>query len=142
MSLPAICLSIRQPWAWLILHGGKDVENRRWKTNFRGPVLIHAAKGMTRREYEDARDFSRLANRRVVLPDFGVLERGGIVGCVQIVDCVQDHESPSTWSEGPFCFVLRNPKPLPFTLCRGALGFFNLPPGVTINASIGEEGPK
>lgn len=40
-------LSIRQPWAWLILHGGKDIENRSWNTNFRGRFLIHAAAGMT-----------------------------------------------------------------------------------------------
>lgn len=33
--LPAI--SIRQPWAWLILNAGKDIENRDWPTNFRGP---------------------------------------------------------------------------------------------------------
>ena len=41
-------LSIRQPWAWLILHGGKDVENRNWATKVRGRVLIHAGSTMTR----------------------------------------------------------------------------------------------
>jgi hypothetical protein len=35
-------LSIRQPWAWLIVHGVKDVENRTWRTNFRGRFLVHA----------------------------------------------------------------------------------------------------
>jgi len=30
------CLSIRQPWAWLIIHGGKDVENRTWWTDYPG----------------------------------------------------------------------------------------------------------
>jgi hypothetical protein len=44
-------LSIRQPWAWLIVNGYKDIENRSWATKFRGPVLIHAAKGMTGAEY-------------------------------------------------------------------------------------------
>lgn len=37
-------LSIRQPWAWMILHAGKDIENREWPTRFRGRVLIHASK--------------------------------------------------------------------------------------------------
>ncbi|MCB2188832.1 MAG: ASCH domain-containing protein [Deltaproteobacteria bacterium] len=37
------CLSIRQPWASLIVAGMKDVENRSWATKYRGPVLIHAA---------------------------------------------------------------------------------------------------
>jgi hypothetical protein len=36
-------LSIRQPWAWLIIAGIKDIENRRWATNHRGPILVHAA---------------------------------------------------------------------------------------------------
>ena len=37
-------LSIRQPWAWAIIHAGKDVENRPWGTRYRGPLLIHASK--------------------------------------------------------------------------------------------------
>ncbi|MEI3544750.1 MAG: ASCH domain-containing protein [Alphaproteobacteria bacterium] len=37
-------LSIRQPWAWLIVNGYKDIENRTWPTHFRGKVLIHAGK--------------------------------------------------------------------------------------------------
>ena len=35
-------LSIRQPWAWAIVAGFKPVENRTWKTGYRGPLLIHA----------------------------------------------------------------------------------------------------
>jgi len=37
-------LSIRQPWAALIVSGAKDVENRTWPTRYRGPLLVHAAK--------------------------------------------------------------------------------------------------
>lgn len=37
-------ITIKQPWASLIAAGLKDIENRTWKTNFRGRVLIHAAK--------------------------------------------------------------------------------------------------
>ena len=47
-------LSIRQPWATLILHGQKDIENRSWATRQRGQVLIHASKGMTRDEWEES----------------------------------------------------------------------------------------
>ena len=39
-KLPA--LSVRQPLAWLIASGFKDVENRGKRTHYRGPVLIHA----------------------------------------------------------------------------------------------------
>jgi hypothetical protein len=117
-------LSIRQPWAWLILHAGKDVENRRWTTSFRGRVLIHASKGMTREEYDEADSTLGFANYKIDIPDFDALARGGIVGSVEIVDCVE--RSDSAWFCGPFGFVLRDPKPLPFVPCRGALGFFEL----------------
>ena len=74
-------LSIRQPWAWLIIHAGKDVENRTWCTNYRGRFLVHAAKGMTQREYQDAKQFAAL-NGVHNLPEFDELPRGGIVGVI------------------------------------------------------------
>lgn len=37
-------LSIKQPWAHLIVSGVKDVENRSWKTNYRGRIFVHASK--------------------------------------------------------------------------------------------------
>lgn len=37
-------LTIKQPWASLIAHGVKDVENRGWNTRFRGKFLVHAGK--------------------------------------------------------------------------------------------------
>ena len=36
-------LVVRQPWAWLIVHGYKDVENRSWRTHYRGALLIQSA---------------------------------------------------------------------------------------------------
>lgn len=120
-----IALSIRQPWAWLILHAGKDIENRTWPTRYRGHVLIHAAKGMTRAEYEDAEDplWSR-GGPTIELPPFADLQRGGIVGRARIVGCVT--ASDSSWFCGPFGFVLTAVEPLPFHPCRGALGFFDV----------------
>lgn len=82
-----LALSIRQPWAWLILHAGKDIENRDWPTKVRGRVLIHAAKGMTRDEYEDGIGFAQAiayeAGRILHAPTIE-LPRGGIVGSVEI----------------------------------------------------------
>lgn len=124
-------LSIRQPWAWLIAHGHKDVENRTWSTKFRGAVLIHAGKGMTRDEYEDVEAFLALRPEiNLVLPRPGYLERGGIVGAAEIVDCVARSDSP--WFFGPYGFVIRNARPLPFEPMRGALGFFNAPAGYRV----------
>ena len=71
-------LSIRQPWAWLIIHAGKDVENRTWCTNYRGRFLVHAAKGMTQREYQDAKQFAAL-NGVHNLPEFDELPRGRVL---------------------------------------------------------------
>ncbi|SEO65693.1 ASCH domain-containing protein [Nitrosovibrio sp. Nv6] len=126
-------LSIRQPWAWLILHAGKDIENRNWSTQLRGRVLIHAAKGMTRDEYSDGIDFivdQGLPPLPFDLPSFEQIERGGIIGSAEIVDCVADSESP--WFIGKFGFVLRDPKPLPFIPWRGQLGFFDIPDTVMV----------
>jgi len=43
-------LSLTQPMAWAIFHG-KDVENRRWSTKFRGRVYIHASKGFDKEHH-------------------------------------------------------------------------------------------
>ena len=121
-----LCLSIRQPWAWAILHAGKDVENRDWTTRVRGRVLVHASKGCTRDEWTDAAySIARIANELAV-PELKALDRGGIVGSIDIVNCVEDSASP--WFVGKYGFVLANPRPLPFTTCKGQLGFFECPP--------------
>lgn len=130
-------LSIRQPWASLILKAGKDVENRCWPTKFRGRILIHAAKGMTRGEHEDAIDFAvhainarpRAGAKMTTLREPGFafedLPRGGIIGAVEIVDCMNRSESP--WFMGEYGFILRDPQPLPFLAWKGQLGFFDVP---------------
>lgn len=118
-------LSIRQPWAWLIVNGHKDIENRCWKTKLRGKIYVHAAKGMTDDEYLEA--FCIAQENGVMLPLGHELERGGIVGTVEIVDCVNQDASP--WFFGEFGFVLKNAKQLPFRPLKGALGFFNVEGG-------------
>lgn len=123
-------LSVRQPWAWLIIHAGKDVENRTWPTNFLGRVLIHASKTMTTEEYRQCCRFlstdSRLEEAFQKLPERWQLQFGGIIGEVEVVGCVPESESP--WFVGEYGFLLQNAKPLPFQPCRGALGFFDLRP--------------
>ena len=92
-------LSIRQPWAWLIVNGHKDIENRCWKTHFRGKIYVHASKGMTRGDYL-ACEICCSDIPGAELPPFETLERGGIVGTVEIVDCVDQDASP--WFFGEF----------------------------------------
>ena len=110
-------LSIQQPWAWAIINGGKDIENRSWYTGFRGRVLIHTGKKFDKDECS------------YIQGVFGIsvptdLPTGGIVGSVEIIDCVK--ESKSKWFFGEYGFVLRNPISLPFMPYRGQLGFFDV----------------
>ncbi|MBW7932464.1 MAG: ASCH domain-containing protein [Gemmatimonadaceae bacterium] len=114
-------LSVRQPWAWLLAHGYKDVENRAWPTALRGPILLHAGQSVDKEG--DAWLRQRLGPA-VPLPPLASLPRGGIVGRAHLVDCVR--ASPSPWFFGPFGFVLADAAPLPFQPMRGMLGFFRV----------------
>lgn len=123
--LPRLALSVRQPWATAIVHLGKTIENRSWRRpnpglEFRGPICIHAAKGMTRDEYEDAADFIRRVGGDCPLPD--ALPRGGIIGTANVVDVVRESDSP--WFMGPVGLVLADVKPVSFVAAGGQLGFF------------------
>jgi len=113
---------IRQPWAWLIVNGFKDIENRTWNTRYRGALLIQASAGFpSKRDLEEIRLFA--LERGVRLPeDF---ERGGIVGKVQLDDCVTT--SRSKWFEGPIGWVLSKPKKYRFIPLKGQLGLFDPP---------------
>ena len=122
-------ITVRQPWAWAIINAGKNIENRNWKTHFRGRVAIHAAVGMTRDEYEDACEDIKRISRKMKIPLYEDLERGAIIGTVEIIDCVQDSNSP--WFLGEYGFVLECPKRLPEPIpCKGALSFWNVPPNI------------
>lgn len=127
-DLPRMALSIRQPWAWAILHAGKDVENRTWMSSFRGPVAIHAGMGMRQEEFNEfIRTIHGVSLTRpfppgAAVPHSASLPRGGIVGVAEVTGCVNTSTSP--WFFGPFAFTLTNARPVPFIPCRGALGFF------------------
>jgi hypothetical protein len=116
-------LSIRQPWAWLIVNGYKDIENRSRQTKFRGRIYIHAGKRFDDNALLWLMDRG-LESIKTLIPDRQDIPRGAIVGEVDITDCVT--RSSSVWFTGAYGFVLANPRaydePTP---CRGALGFFN-----------------
>ena len=121
-------LSIRQPWAELILSGKKAYELRSWRTPVRGRIWIHAA----RRVERDFLPSSELADANLVL--------GALVGTVEIVDCVPFTSliavemqnagaffGDATAAEG-FAWRLASPRrlsrPIPY---RGTLGLFLIP---------------
>ncbi len=70
-------LSIRQPWASIIIHGYKNYEFRSWKTSYRGKVLIHASSNV---ETEYLERFQSLGL------DYPT---SAIIGCAEITDCVE-----------------------------------------------------
>jgi len=112
-------LSIRQPWAWAILHG-KDIENRTWTTRFRGRFLIHTGIKFDHEGYLWLLKNCELLSIEIPQPtDF---QMGGIVGTANIVDCVSYHKS--AWFSGPVGFVLEDAQPADFIPWRGQLGFF------------------
>jgi hypothetical protein len=121
-------LSIRQPWAYLVANGIKTVENRTWKSKFRGQFLVHASQKIDPEGIEDFIAF--LGENDEPIPE-EVYLTGGVVGMAEIVDCSDDpgglNEEDAEWFEGPYGFLLRNARPLPFHPAKGQLFFFELP---------------
>jgi hypothetical protein len=121
------CISLKQPWAYLMVNGIKDIENRSWNTNFRGPVLVHASKTFD----QDSLDFIKQTitylendgNGEIVLPE--KFDMGGIVGTFTITKVVTDSANP--WFFGPYGFVVKYARPLPFFPLRGQLNIFDVP---------------
>lgn len=118
-------ISIRQPWAWLVVNGWKNIENRERRFSHRGPLLIHAAQSMTQPDYEACRIFVDGICADLAMPDIPDLPRGSIVGEVVVLDCVASHSSP--WFTGPWGLVLDEAcqcDPIPW---RGMPGLFDVP---------------
>ena len=100
-------LTVKQPWASLIVEGIKDVENRTWKTNFRGRVLIHA--GTKKVNFYNWYD-SQLSNIQLISlhNDLHIsdLNYSSIIGSVEIIGCRVNH--PSIWAEKTMQFEIKD----------------------------------
>jgi hypothetical protein len=129
--MSAKMLSVRQPWASFIVRYGKDIENRSWKTNYRGRLVIHASKKPDPGFWDIVKsemitnivDFSDIVARDEILPLCGYA-----LGVVDLVDCIKD--SPSRWAEpGMWHWVLESPKVFiyPYQM-KGALSLQDFAP--------------
>ena len=111
-----LALSIRQPFAWLIVHGYKSIENRSWQSQPRGRIWIHTGLRLDRAGCAWVWEhFPEIA-----LPN--EFQLGGIIGSVEHEGCVDQSESP--WFTGPWGHVLSAPRICRFRRCKGRRGFF------------------
>jgi hypothetical protein len=114
-------LSIRQPWAWLIVAGYKRVENRTWRTGYRGPLAIHAGQAFDLDGYL----WVLRAFPAIEMPHPDSFPRGKILGTAVLSDIVTESADP--WFCGPYGWVLRAPRMLMEQLPRrGRLGLFDV----------------
>lgn len=146
-------ITVRQPWAWAIVHAGKDVENRTRNIagSYRGPLAIHA--GLSTASVEEAMYDPRVRTPYSELVDQGRrpdLRYGAILGVVDLVDAHPADYLPdpggdpaaytpcSPWAQYPnwlldpmWHLALKNPRalaePMPY---RGRLGLWTLPDDV------------
>ena len=97
---PVKALTVRQPWASLIVAGIKDVENRPRQIRYRGKLAIHAGLKV---DDEGMEMYGH--SLRVSLP------LGAVIGSVDVVDCISDSDSPWALSDC-YHWILANPRPL------------------------------
>lgn len=125
-------LTVRQPWASLIVTGYKDVENRTWPTLHRGPLAIHAGVGVAPVAHWEQVDLMvRLGHCPPMTAELQAnLATGMVIGTVEVVDCVQGYESP--WAnDGAWHWMLDNAHLFQFPFAyKGAQGLWTLPDDV------------
>lgn len=128
-----VTLSVKQPWAALLVAGVKTVEIRTWATRTRGRVLIHAAKTA------DTRPEGWALITTAELKELAAL-RGGIIGVADLTTCVRyrtakafagatdAHRNNPNWykSGGLYGFVFQNPRSIAYHACPGRTLFFTV----------------
>ena len=136
-------LTVIQPWATLIAIKAKTVETRSWRTDYRGDLAIHAAKGWKKENVRLAMmsEPFKTALKDAGYPLFSLLPRGCIVATATLVDCwITDggiqwgnrnaflETAFGDFSPGRYAWVLENIHPLPKSIpAKGALGLWGWP---------------
>jgi hypothetical protein len=121
-----VALSIKQPWAELILLGRKRIEVRSWSTDFRGLLALHTGKKPT---------VEALAR----FPEIDASYLGGFVGVAELVNVERftqvswsrlrsEHMVPGPMPGEAFAWFLRNAQRLSRSIsANGSLGLFPVP---------------
>ena len=129
---PTYALSLKQPWATLVVAGLKSIEVRKWATSIRGRIYIHAART------PDARPegWAHLSESFQTLSQL----RGGIIGFADLTSCISyrtsadfaadaaRHLNSPDWFEGPrmYGFTFNGAEPVPFVAWKGNVRFFTV----------------
>lgn len=151
-------LTVQQPWAWAIMHGGKDIENRTQLWNYRGPLAIHSGRRWSDRglysplvlnSFADSPLDSRDPRTALQSDMKRGMPLGVILGVVDLVDVHPDAGCCRPWGESAYVehggrerrriahLVLENPRPLAAPIpCVGALGLW--PPPADVIAALEE----
>ncbi|HYQ66159.1 hypothetical protein [Actinophytocola sp.] len=129
-GVPVRAVSVARPWAGLILHRGKDVENRTWSTRYRGLLVIHASQSWDQWPDDIARQFALPADKGG--------HPTGYLGVAELVDVHRhtDDRQCSPWAEpSTWHWCLTNPRPFPHPIPGpGRLGLYTPPPAVVTAA--------
>lgn len=125
-------LSLKQPFAWLIANGYLLVDDRSWGTQYRGPILIHASKGLYEAYYHYIK-----THTDIPIPDKDKLEYGGVVGMAKLIFCGKPNQLPAAMNreysahfshvpQGYYGFLFADATPLPLMPGPGKLGIFEI----------------
>lgn len=130
-------LTIKQPWAWLIAEGIKKVENRTWKTNYRGILAIHAGKSNSDLSSDlIQRIDSILIGTGIALPSTNVLksEQGCIIAIANLI-AITTNQNDKWAIPGQFHWKLESAKRISPMPAQGKLGLWDYPVSLDTNDS-------
>jgi hypothetical protein len=142
-------LTVQQPWAWAIVHGGKLIENRTQLWGYRGPLAIHAGARISDRGMADQRVGHALRDHGHIT-DPGMpagmtamlgapIHMSAIIGVVDLVDAHPDAACCRPWGESAYAepdgftrrdvvhLVLENARAVDPIPCTGRLGLWTVP---------------
>ena len=144
-----LALSLKQPWAQLVVHRQKRFETRSWKANVRGWVIVHASgstvdaagKAVMRSPvYAGFAAYTGVTVDHVTCGPHGTMPTHVIVGAMRILDCqpVEDVQAELSDRErtygdfgpGRYAYRLADAVLLPMVPCQGHLRFWELAPDV------------
>lgn len=113
------CLSIRPPWAGLVVSGGKPYELRSWSRPHRGDTYIHAS----------LRDDPHGPWHRIGNP--GLVSRGALIGIARLVEIrpmtpADADGACHEYVEGILVWVFADPRPITPIPWKGKLGLFEV----------------